>query len=621
MTAVRVEGFAGIAPRVSDRLLPPQGATVAQNAKLLTGELRGLHELKIVKDFTNLSTPVRRAFRLPFDITAPIPINPNDYWIQFQDADVDFLRSPLANDGFERFYWTSDSTYYGGVPKMSTKARLIAGDAPYRLGVPTPAAAPTVTPPAGTAQVRFYVYTFVSAYGEEGPPSPPVSGTGAALGTWTINDMATTVPDAAERNITQKKIYRTIPGQAATEFYLVATVPIADASYSDSLANDVVVLNPILNSVSFTEPPATLKGITVHPGGFLVGFTGRDVWFSEAYRPHAWPASYVLTMETEVVGVAVYNNSIVVTTNSRPYILDGTAPASMAPTKIDSIDPCVSRRSMATTLEGVYYASPQGIVLARPGGVGLVTNRLFTREEWYLRYNPGGVKAVPYGMQYVAFNKTDSGFIFAPAEQLAPLSDLDRFDSVDGIQVDQYSGDIYLVRKKQIALWDQPDTIPYYYTWRSKMFTFSKPLNFGAMKVSFRNVTTEIDAEQVARYVIFNTARINYPLNCVNLAPVNGVRVEEIDGWLEAQNKTPAAGSPLFNTGDLMRIVPTVQIRMWARNKESEMELVYTQTVADEEVYRLPTGFKSDVWQFELVGNTDVYSIAFAETAKGLEQA
>jgi hypothetical protein len=35
-------------------------------------------------------------------------------------------------------------------------------------------------------------------------------------------------------------------------------------------------------------------------------------------------------------------------------------------------------------------------------------------------------------------------------------------------------------------------------------------------------------------------------------------------------------------------------------------------------VIRLPTGFKSALWQFELVGNTTVYSVQIAETVKGL---
>lgn len=619
MTALRIEGFAGIAPRVSARLLPPQGATVARNAKLISGELRGLHELKVVKDFTGLGYTVRRAFRIPNSINSPIPISGLDFWLPFEDADVDFVRSPLTNDAHERYYWTSDSTTYGGVPKMNTRARILASQAPYRLGVPTPVAAPGISPPVGTDKFRAYVYTFVSGFGEEGPPSPPASATGTN-GTWNLSGMDTTVPNAGERNITHKKIYRTVPGLTSSEFYHVATIPLAQATYADNSTDDVVARNPILESMTFTEPPADLKGLIVHPNGFMVGFSGRDLWFSEPFRPHAWPVNYVLTCETEIVGVSIYNNAIIVTTNSRPYIAEGIAPNSISFQKIESIDPCVSRRSMATTLEGVYYASPQGIVLARPGGVQLVTHKLFTREEWYTRYNPSGVKAVPYGMQYIAFDKSDSGFIFSPAETLAPLSEVDRFSNIEGIQIDQYSGDVYVIRANQISIWDPPDTIPYSYTWQSKVFDFPKPLNFGALRLKYRNVLIELDPSVVAQYTVFNTARIAKPLNCLNLAVVNGARKETIPGWVEAQNRNPIAGSPLFPTEGLLDIAPSVQVRIWARMNDSRMELVYAQSVTDEGVYRLPAGFKSDVWQFELVGNTDVYSIALAETAKELQQ-
>jgi hypothetical protein len=42
--------------------------------------------------------------------------------------------------------------------------------------------------------------------------------------------------------------------------------------------------------------------------------------------------------------------------------------------------------------------------------------------------------------------------------------------------------------------------------------------------------------------------------------------------------------------------------------------------VVTEKIIRLPTGFKSDLWQFELIGNTNVYSMQIAETAKGLAE-
>lgn len=509
MPSIRIEGFAGIAPRVSARLLPSSGAVVAQNAKLLSGELRGLHELKLVEDFTGLlPTVVRRAFRIPNDEDAPIPIGSSDFWVPFSDAEVDFINTPVSNDSYDRYYWTGDSTVYSGVPKYNTRARILNGDPSYRLGVPTPATGMTVTPPAGSDRTRSYVYTFVTTYGEEGPPSPATLAIGTD-GTWELSDINAAVPNSSERTVVTKRIYRTVPGNSSSEFYFVADIAVASTTYSDTSTDDDVAANVLLTSTTWTEPPATLQGVTVHPGGFLIGFTGRDLWLSEPYRPHAWPAQYVISVEAEIVGAVVYGDSILLTTRSRPYIVHGANPISMAPTKIDSVDPCVSRRSMVSTLDGVYYASPQGIVLMNNAGVRPVSHSLFTREEWYTRYNPLAIRAVQYGMQYIAFDQANSGFIYSPAEQLSPLCDLDRFDGVEMIQTDRYSGDVYVIRHNQVLLWDPPDTIPYYYTWKSKEFDFPEAVNFGALRLKFNNPgTVQLEDEAVAHYSVFNTARI-----------------------------------------------------------------------------------------------------------------
>lgn len=620
MTAIRLQGFAGIAPKYSDRLLPEQAAVAAANVKLVSGELRGLHEALPVADFTSLAYTVRRAFRIPGSVASPVPIDTAvDTWLPFEDEAVDFVRTPVQGDSFERYYWTGAASPFGGVPKYSTRARLLAANPPYRLGVPRPAAAPTVVPPAGVALTRAYVYTFVSAFGEEGQPSDATLATGAA-GTWQLSNIDATVPNAADRNITTVRIYRTRPGFSSTQFFQVADIALGTTTYADSIADEVVATNPILESTSWAEPPAGLQGLTVHPGGFLVGFAGRDLYMSEPYRPHAWPAENVITMQTEIVGLAVYNNSVVVTTNSHPYVIEGVSPVSMNPQKLDSIEPCLSRRSVVTTLEGVMFASVHGIVRIGLGGIQLLTRQLLTRDEWYARYNPEGIQAAPYGLQYIAFDTPQSGFILSPSEQLAPLSELDRFASVRGVQVDAYSGDVYLVRANRVELWDPVGTVPYAYQWRSKVFHLPRPVNLGALQVKFRNIPAEITAAAVADYQAFNTARIQSPLNTLNLAPVNGVRRVTIPAWPFAQNKTPTGGSPLFRISALLAVIPAVTVRVWARMQDSTMGEVFSFTVTDELSYRLPADYMSDVFQMEIVSNTDVYSLALAETEKELGQ-
>ncbi len=47
---------------------------------------------------------------------------------------------------------------------------------------------------------------------------------------------------------------------------------------------------------------------------------------------------------------------------------------------------------------------------------------------------------------------------------------------------------------------------------------------------------------------------------------------------------------------------------------------MFEYDVPDQMVFRLPSGYKSDVWQFELSGNVNVLSVAVAETGKELKR-
>lgn len=623
MSTIRIENFAGIAPRWSNRLLPQNGAVRADNCKLLSGELRGLRQTQPLFDFgTNGGVEVARAYRLPATVGAPIPISGSDFWLGFADPDVDFVRTPVLEDSFERYYWTSDSSQHGGVPQYNTRARIQAGDASYVLGIPAPVNAPAVTAPPGTDVVRSYIYTFVSAYGEEGAPSPPTTVTGDA-GSWSISGMDTTVPSPSNYNLATTRIYRTVAGTSDTEYFWVADLSFGTSSFTDSEADSFVALNFTLQSLTWDPPPQTLKGLVAHPGGFLVGFSGRDLYMSAPYQPQAWPVENIQTCQTEIVGVSIYNSTIIVATTSHPYYGDGMAPAAVTLQKIESIDPCVSRRSMATTVAGVFYASPQGIIQATDAGTTLVTYQLFTREEWQLYFSPTQVQAVPYGLQYIAFDSTATGFIYSPAETLAPLTTLDRFTNVQTIQIDAYSGDVYIVQGNQVRLWDPPTSTPYSYTWTSKEFDLPKPVNFGAMRLKFAGTPLTVPLSALTDYTNFNNARYAVPpLAPINSFPINGSRRVTLapPNSLDPQNRGAINGSTLYPVDALQNLDGGVTVNIYARDLDQDWNLVFNWAVTSERTFRLPAGLKSDGWQIQLIGNVAVYSIAIAETGKELEQ-
>lgn len=621
MSTIRIDNFAGIAPRYSARLLPNNGAVRADNCKLLSGELRGLRETQQLFDFGSFGgLTVARAYRLPATVGAPIPINVSDFWVGFTDPNVDFVRTPVLGDSFERYYWTSDSTRHGGVPQYNTRSRIQAGSVSYVLGVPAPTAAPTVTPPAGVDVVRSYVYTFVTAYGEEGAPSPPATATGTS-GSWSITGLQTTVASPADYNLATTRIYRTVAGTTGTEYFHVGDVTFGTATFSDTIADAVVALNYLMPSLTWDRPPQTLKGLVAHPGGFLIGFTGRDMYMSVPYHPHAWPVQNIQTCQTEIVGVAVVNNVIIVTTTSHPYYAEGMSPEAVTLQKIESIDPCIARRSIATTIDGVYYSSPQGIIRATGGKTELVSRELFTREEWQLYFSPTTVQAIPYGVQYIAFDSTATGFIFSPAETSAPLTTLDRFVAVQTIQIDSYTGDVYIVQGNQVRLWDPPTSTPYSYTWTSKEFDLPKPVNFGAFRLKFKGAPVLIPIAFLKDYTAYNTARYaRPPLAPINSYAINAARKVSIPNSVDPQNRGPINGSSLYNVASLTNPGTAVQVNIYARDKAQQWNLVFSYSVNSERVYRIPSGFKSDGWQIQLIGKAPIYSFAMAETGKELEQ-
>lgn len=167
MVAVNIKAFRGQIPRISERLLTPNHATRALNCKITSGSLDPLAGIgQVFSTSLNIETVYRyRAF-----VNGAYA----DNWLTWAQ-DVNIVPSPNANDPDGRFYFSSESFE----PRMSTYALSISSTpyptAWYSLGTAAPTIAPTVahTGGSGATESRSYVYTYVTTFGEESPPSPP----------------------------------------------------------------------------------------------------------------------------------------------------------------------------------------------------------------------------------------------------------------------------------------------------------------------------------------------------------------------------------------------------------------------------------------------------------------
>lgn len=620
MAVVKLEDFAGMIPRMSPRLLPPNASTRARNTKLLSGEARGFRSPREVADLTSESFTVRRAYRIQYDDAY---YGESEHWLAFDSKEVDVVRSPIVNDRYDRYYWAGD-----GRPKYNTLNRIVQGLDPYYLGVPRPLTAPGVTPAAGSTSTRAYVVTFLSEYGEESAPSDPTVGTGG-VGTWNLSSLPVTVTDSANRNVNKKRIYRTVPGNNSSLYYFVAEVPLSDTTYADTYADDVVVLNNTLETSTWGEPPSDLEGFVVMPNGYLVGWAGRRLCFSEPYRPHAWPAEYELSTEFEIKGLVVWGSTLIIGTKSQPYLGQGVTPASFTTQKMDAVEPCLSRRGMVATVAGAYYPSINGLVLVNSSGVQVVTQDLVTKQEW-AGYNPANLFASQLGLQYIAFNSQNFGIIFNPTEPKTKLVELDRFTEVNGIETDRYTGNVNLIIGDRVYDWDPESSERLWWRWRSKEFHLPKHMNFGAVKIKFDTAADNVAADVTEFYGGYNTERFaDGPLNVLAGHPLARPEVTydmygDVISYdpLIPQYRGPLGGGPMYPL--LLLGTQQAAVRFEAFINAGDglgMVRVFDRVVFNEDIIRMPVGFKRDVWQFQISSNANVYSITIGETGKDLAKA
>lgn len=460
--------FRGIRPRIDKVNLPEQAAQVALNCDLRNGSLQALKTHNAVVNPTK-AVALNTIYR--FGQTNP---DESLYWFVWAD-DVNCIKAQIANDADERTIFTGDTTF--GHPRV-TKASiaLIGGTdypmASYRLGVPAPVSAPTLANGGGGSGAtanRAYVYTYVTADGEEGQPSDPAEVVAAEGDVITVSGFSAA---PAGHNITLVRIYRTLTA-TSTDYQFVAEITTATASFPDNLASDDLV--GTLPSTDWEMPPAALKGIVNMPNGMVAGFVGNDVMFCEPYRPHAWP--HREPMDFPVVGLGVFADTLVVATMGRPALISGVDPQQISVRKLDLDEGCVSKRSVAATRNGVCYASHNGIVMVGPQGASLITEEIISREFWQ-SLNPASIHAYGNDGRYIGFYNTGSatgGFIFDPSSaQPFVLTNVYATAGYD----DAVRDALFVAIGDEIREWEG-STSDMTYTWRSKQFVLGREANFG----------------------------------------------------------------------------------------------------------------------------------------------
>ncbi len=482
MTGFKLQTFSGKAPRISARLLPEDMAQEAINTRLDSGRLDPWADNSSASITPVASYSITAGTKTLFKYSDSAWIGSNE--------DLDIVRSPIAEDQHERIYVTGVGGS-SGYPRMSTSA-IIGNGTYYKLGIPDPDPFDSVTLVGTTANgdtetpiTRGYVFTYVSYYGEEGAPSNSL--VSQLVDVYSDQTVTVNFPSnpSGNHNLLKKRLYRTDPNGT---FRFVADVALATDTFNDTVSDSN--LGEAIPSASWIAPPdevsadhkdGPLLGLVSMPNGFLAGFAGQTVCFSEAFQPHAFPDAYKLTIKSDVIALAPLNTGLLVLTKEKPALIQGLDPSSMSMIEIDSTLSCVSKRSVVDMGEYVMYASPDGLVMARDNGLSVATESILSRDQWQ-ELSPSSLIGFHWEGYYLGFyaNGSESkGFIFDPRGGKNSYVKLD-FHATAGFN-DLENDELYLVVGGSVVKFAGGANLDM--TWKSKKFYTQRPINPGVAKL------------------------------------------------------------------------------------------------------------------------------------------
>lgn len=396
----------------------------------------------------------------------------------------------------------------------------------------------SVVPAGVTIQntTRVAFYTYVTDKDEESAPSPA-----SALVTMDQNDTATytAVTPPADRFINRIRWYRGQSTNQGASNGFVAEVDAATLTYVDSKKDEE--LQEPCPTLTWIEPPVDLQGLVAGPNGAHAGFTGNRFCPSENNIPYAFPEEYKKTTAWPIVGVGLFDSTYVVLTRGKPYYMTGADSSALDSQPIDSMQPCVSRRSIVSGEGGVFYASAEGLCRANASGVAVVTGpgylNLFDHDSWQALV-PSSIFAAEHNGTYLFHydNGTTAG-CYALDLKTGKLVTIDATGSA--FYRDLITGTLYLATGNTITALFKGNS-KRTATWKSKVDIEPAPRNFAWAQVDSDfegNLTVKLWRDGVLTDTRTITSR-----RPVRLASLRGIEhVFEVSGAAKATSLTLAS--------------------------------------------------------------------------------
>jgi hypothetical protein len=517
MAYFKRDRFGGIAPGVAPRLLAESFGQLAENVDVESGKLVALKNDINVDINTTLNNNAHSG-QLNTSSKKSLYFYKDTFFLAFAAANVNVVPGPIPGDTTNRIYITGafqNAQGTGDFPRVLSQTEVLedsngadpANTPParpgFRLGIPAPGSAPTTTVSGSASTTQTpndvsYVYTFVSSFGEEGPPSAPstiIELTDTQTVVVDVPSFPTSGAFTDNRNFNagaKKRLYRSNTGSTNTTFQFVAETDYTNTTITDN--KDADELGEVLPSSDWIGPPdddtslypdGPMINLIPLAQGVMAGFTGKRFCLSEPFLPHAWPISYRITLEEDIVAIASTANGVAALTNGQPYFITGTDPSAMVSVRIDFAQACVNRSSVVDMGDYVLYAGPDGLCAVQSASGSVVTKGLISVPQWNSDFFPTQIKAFYHEGTYVAFyqdGSTNAGWIYDPRSENATLTTFTTSSVVQGGYTIPKTGELHIIIGTRVKKF-RGDTSSRTLKFKSKKFVTPTPLSMAWVSV------------------------------------------------------------------------------------------------------------------------------------------
>lgn len=497
MGVVKYAEFRGTFPAREDRAMPEGGAVVSHNTRLENGKIRAAMNNEYIQD-SDIGVPALTIHRYINDA----------HWMEWS-VPAEVVRRPIPNDTWGRLLFTQQ----GVAPRYVDNDTGFTGAGPYPtvsypLGVEAPTDAPsltlngTATDPDDLADTRYYLWTIVDKFGQEGPPGPASTSVDWRAGqTVEVGNIPGT--PLGSHQYTHCRLYRT-SGTADAGYQLVfdnvAFDDVGTATVTDNVAAGA--LGEQLATAEFEPPVSTMRFLAEHPAGFLVGAYSNVVACSEPGYTYAWPPRYEYHVPATVVALVPAGDAVFVLTDGQPYALVGQHPGSLARQELPITYACVSGRAAAVVDGAIIYPSKVGLIRVDGGGGSIATLGIFDRDQWQ-DFDTSTMIGCRWGDRYmfVATRQSDSvrqAYVLDPAYPEGGVETLAC--TADAIWEDRAGGKVFIAQDSKIYEWCGAAT-KRIYTYRTNSSKFPAPTAPAAITASGpQGIGTTVIRDGVAYY-------------------------------------------------------------------------------------------------------------------------